>query len=80
MQIDIGEQLIVDGDRMAARVRATHQQGHSPKFAVDDEVNFDASAVAASFTIILKLQEGDSWDFSGPLLPDPSPDDQAKSA
>jgi|AntRauTorcE11898_2_1112593.scaffolds.fasta_scaffold09793_2 hypothetical protein len=57
-----GEQSITDGQRMIARVRATGDQGFRPRFAVDDEVNFEPSDYDSAFTIILRLFGGDSWD------------------
>lgn len=61
-QVIAHEQVIRDGNRMIARVRATKQQGTSPKFVVNDEVRADLSGVSAAYTVVLKLRGEDGWN------------------
>mgnify|MGYP006298251511 CR=1 FL=1 len=61
-QVLVQEEVIRDGNRMVARVRATKQQGATPKFAVDDEVRANLTDFSEAYTVVLKLRSDGEWD------------------
>lgn len=61
-QVIAHDQVMLDGERMIARVRATKRQGTKPRFAVDDEVGAELTGVSSAYTVVLKLRSEGEWD------------------